>query len=101
MICRPLREDTRHAATAVVGMRDAYHSFEAEEVGQHTLKLGLREGEGLYHQHRQQGESCAFPKPSAIRKRSPSLALLYAVRKARPQKPRKASVTSPRPSKGR
>ncbi len=28
-----------------------------------------------------------LPKPSAIRKRSPSLALLYAVRKARPQRP--------------
>ena len=65
MIRRPLREDTRHAAAAaVVGVRDAYRSFEerlnlcfeAEEVGQHPLKLGLREGDGLYHRHHKQGE---------------------------------------------
>ena len=37
MIYRPLREDMRHAAAAVVRMRDAYRSFEAEEVGQNTL----------------------------------------------------------------
>ena len=37
MICRPLREDTRHAAAEVVGMRDVYRSFQAEEVGQNTL----------------------------------------------------------------
>ena len=30
-------------------MRDAYCSFQAEVVGQDTLKLGLREREGLYH----------------------------------------------------
>jgi len=48
MISRPLREDTRHAAAAVVGMRDTYCSFQAEVVGQDTLKLGLREREGLY-----------------------------------------------------
>ena len=56
MICRPLREDTRHAAAAVVGMRGAYCSFQAEVVGQDTLKLGLCKREGLYHWHRQQGE---------------------------------------------
>ncbi len=33
VISRPLREDTRHAAAAVVGMRDANRSFQAEEVG--------------------------------------------------------------------
>ena len=80
MICRPLREDTRHAAAAVVGMRDAYRSLQAEVVGQDTLKLGLREGEGLYHRHRQQGEPRAIAQTL---KRSP----LYAVRKARPQRP--------------
>jgi hypothetical protein len=52
MICRPLREDTRHAAAAVVGMRNANRSFEAEKVGQDMLKLCLREGESLYHRHR-------------------------------------------------
>ena len=56
MICRPLREDTRHAAAAVVSMRDAYCFFQAELVEQKRMKLGLREGEGLYHRHRQQGE---------------------------------------------
>ena len=30
-------------------MRGAYCSFQAEVVGQDTLKLGLREREGLYH----------------------------------------------------
>ena len=60
MISRPLREDTRHAAAAVVGMRDAYRSFQAEVVGQDTLKLGLRERKGLYHRHRQQGEPRAL-----------------------------------------
>ena len=60
MISCPLREDTRHTAAAGGGMRDAYRSFPAEEVGQITLKLGLREGEGLYHRHRQQGEPRAF-----------------------------------------
>ena len=34
MISRPLREDTRHAAAAVVDMRDAYRSFQAEVVKQ-------------------------------------------------------------------
>jgi len=53
MICRPLREDTCHAAAAVVGMRNPYRSFQAELVGQNTPKLGLREGEGLYHRHRE------------------------------------------------
>ena len=59
MICRPLREDTRHTA-AVVSMRDAYRSFQAEVVGQDTLKLCLREGESLYHRHRKQGEPRAL-----------------------------------------
>ena len=70
------RIDTRHTAAAVVGMQNAYRSFQAEEVGQNTLKLGLREGESLYHRHRKQGEPRALPlpKPSAIRKRSLSLA---------------------------
>jgi len=45
MISRPLREDKRHAAAAVVCMRDAYRSFQAEVVGQDTLELCLREGE--------------------------------------------------------
>ena len=44
MICRPLREDPCHAAAAVVGMRNGYRSFQAEVVGQNTLKLGLRDG---------------------------------------------------------
>ena len=60
MICRPLREDPCHAAAAVVGMRDAYRSFQAEVVGQNTLKMGLRGVEGLYHRHRQQGEPRAL-----------------------------------------
>ena len=34
--CRSLREDARHAAAAVVGMRDTYCSFQAEVVGQDT-----------------------------------------------------------------
>ena len=33
-----------------------------EEVGQNALKLGLREGEGLYHRHRKQGEPRALAK---------------------------------------
>ena len=48
MICRPLREDTRHAAAAVVGMRNANRSFQAEVVGQDTLKLCLCET-SFYH----------------------------------------------------
>ena len=60
MICRPLREDTRHAAAAVVCMRDAYRSFQAEAIGQDTLELCLRECEGLYHRHRQQGKPRAL-----------------------------------------
>ena len=71
MIYRPLRDDTHHAAAAVVGMRGAFLSFQAEVVGQDTLKLGLREGEGLYHRHRQQGEPRALAQTlSAIRKLS-------------------------------
>ena len=54
-----LREDARHAAAAVMGMWDAYSK----------------------------ASPTPLPSPSAIRKRSPSLALLYAVRKARPQSP--------------
>ena len=110
MICRPLREDTRHAAAAVVGMRNAYRFFQAEVVLQNTLKLGLSEGEGLYNRHRQQGEPRALvqtPRPSAnalrrwcccmttlmhswgfaLREGVFAEVLLYAVRKARPQRP--------------
>ena len=60
MISRPLREDTRHTAAAVVGMRDANRSFQAELVGQDTLRLCLREGESLYHRHRKQGDPRAL-----------------------------------------
>jgi len=45
VICSPLREDTRHTTAAVVCMRNANRSFQAEVVGQDTLKLGLREKE--------------------------------------------------------
>ncbi len=84
MINRSLREDARHAAAAVVGMRDTYCSFQAEVVGQDTLKVSLRERDGLYIGTASTAILAPLPKPSAIRKRSPSLALLYAVRKARP-----------------
>ena len=45
MISSPLREDTRHTTAAVVCMRNANRSFQAEVVGQDTLKLCLRENE--------------------------------------------------------
>jgi len=45
VICSPLREDTRHTTAAVVCMRNANRSFQAEVVGQDTLKLCLREKE--------------------------------------------------------
>ena len=53
---------SRHAAAAVVGMRDAYRSFQAEVAGHDTLKLGLREGKAstIYHRYRQQGEPRAL-----------------------------------------
>ena len=66
MICRPLREDMRHTAAAVVGMRDAYRSFQAEVVGQDTLKLCLREGESLYHRYHKQGEPRALARSLAL-----------------------------------
>jgi len=62
MISRPLREDTHHAAAAVVGMRDAYRSFQAEVVGQKMLKLGLREGEGFC----QHSTSFTAPMPPVV-----------------------------------
>jgi len=67
MISRPLSEDTRHVAAAVVGMRDAHRSFEAEEVGQNTLKVGLREGEALYHRPpAPQARRAPHPSPNPV-----------------------------------
>jgi len=54
MICRSLRKDTRHTTAAVVGMRDANRSFQAEEVEQNPQKMGLPDGEGLYHRRRKE-----------------------------------------------
>ena len=47
MIECALRDDARHTAAAVVGMRGAYRSFQAKVVGQDPLELGLREIEGI------------------------------------------------------
>ncbi len=55
-----LREDARHTAAAVVGMRDAYRSIKAKVVGQDPLELGLREIEGISHRYRKQIEPRAF-----------------------------------------
>ncbi len=67
-------EDTRYAAAEVV-TKDAYLSFQAEEVGQHSLKLGLK-GESL-RPLEPVASPATLPRPSAIRQSSPSLALLY------------------------
>ncbi len=101
MICRPLREDTRHAAAAVVDMRDAYRSFQAEVVGQDTLKLGLREREGLYHRHRQQGELRALAQTLDHLQALPVVGAVVCRQEGPAPGPRKESVTSPRPSRGR
>ena len=76
VISRPLREDTRHTAAAVVGMRNANRSFQAEEVGQETLKLCLREGKVSTIGTASKASPVLLPKPSAICKRSLSLAQL-------------------------
>ena len=71
MICHPLRKDTRHAAAAaVVGMRDACCSFQADEVGQNTLKLGVKVKASTIGTA-SKASPAPLPKPSAVRKRSP------------------------------
>ena len=80
-----LREDARHTAAAVMGMWDAYRSIQAKVVGQDPLELGQSKASAIGTASK--ASPAPLPSPSAIRKRSPSLALLYAVRKARPQSP--------------
>ena len=72
---------------AMVGMRDSYRSFQAEKIGQYALELGVRELESPHHWFAIKVSPAALPSPSTFRKRSPSLALLYAIRKARSLRP--------------
>ena len=55
-----LEEGSKKTTSASNARGYVYRSFEAEEAGQNALKLGLREGKGLYHRHGQQGEPSAL-----------------------------------------
>jgi hypothetical protein len=64
----------------MVIMWDAYCSFQIESVEQDALELGLREDESIAIGTASKASPAPLPSPSTIRKRSSSLALLYAIR---------------------
>ena len=87
VIDSPLREHAHRTAAAVVSMWDAYCSFQIKEVGQDALELSCEKMKASAIGTASKASPAPLPSPSTIRKRSSSLALLYAVRKARPQSP--------------
>ena len=87
-----LREDARHTAAAVVDMWDAYgsillHPARPRYLDRIRWNWDCVKSKASAIGTASKASPAPLPSPSAIRKRSPSLALLYAVRKARPQSP--------------